>query len=350
MQEIIIPLNPDLEQAPLYEVESPLYGKDMGTNTFVRAVNVGAVKHRNYIGYLELCYANHYSPVVRPDFIWYGLLCELANMVKETPDAFRKFFTTSDSKTELTVFSGSLDKLPLEKIVELFKSRIPSGVENYLPVFSTSTPDSTEAFYAAFADAVSPFYNYSMMLCGFPSMVIQGTPEDWNKLADAWKNLSSMKIFDGASTSDKKFAAKVQTTLDNCANTMATGVLVEEHWKGMLKVENCGSGHQRMVKGWITSLFRTKPEVGYSENFSSHISKVDYKQLDTGIEYSAYYGLFSSKIDGHILRPSYGTVITRKATEEELESARKNTVTTFKIYSTPVVSKSRKMIGGFSTW
>ena len=303
MKENIIQLDSKLKQFPIKPRGFSLLGNDFGENKFVRQDNIGEIKHRNYLDYLEICYGNHYSPVVRPDFLWYGLLCELAIMVKERPEIFRKFFTASKEKTELVVVSDSLVKFPLEKIMDMFETLVPSGSENYMPVFSTSTPDSTEAFYAAFADAVSPFYNYSMLLCGFPSVVVQGTPEDWVKLSSYWKNLSKIKLFP---KDVKAYVVGVQEILDNCRDSLDDA----NHWKAMFQVKNCGSGHQRQVSGWITKLFRIAPQLEYSENFSSHVSKVNYKQLNTQINYTAYYGLFSSEVDGTILRPKYGCIIT----------------------------------------
>lgn len=343
MKEITIQLDSELKQNPIKERKFSLLGGDMGPNKFIRQENIGAVKHRNYLDYLEVCYANHYSPVVRPDFFWYELLCELSIMVKEKPENFREFFTTVEGKTELIVFSDSLDKLPLEKIMDMFKTLVPSGSENYMPVFSTSTPDATEAFYAAFADAASPFYNYSMLLCGFPSIIVQGTVEDWTKLSDYWKNLSKIKLFSKCDKNVKEYVKNVQTVLDVCRDTFVTGAFVETHWKDMFFVENCGSGHQRQVRGWITDLFRTKPHMAYSENFSSHVSKVQYKQLNTNINYTAYYGLFSSEVDGCVLRPKYGCIITETIPEKEKET--NDDVVRFAIESSRIEAKARKLKG-----
>lgn len=43
----------------------------------------GTVYHRNYLGYLSKCYASHYGIVVKPDYIWYTILCEMAVIVKK---------------------------------------------------------------------------------------------------------------------------------------------------------------------------------------------------------------------------------------------------------------------------
>jgi hypothetical protein len=350
MKETIIQLDDSLKPQPIEKRKYSLIGLDMGGNKFIRQENIGKVKHRNYLDYLEVCYANHYSPVVKPDFIWYELLCELAIMVKANPETFKKFFTASKSKekTELVVLSESLDKLPLDQIMELFETLVPSGSDNYIPVFSTSTPDSTEAFYAAFADAVSPYYNYSMLLCGFPAMVIQGTAEDWTKLSDYWKNLFKLGLFADCPKAIKDYVKAVQTVLDLCRDTIVTGASIEEHWKKMFWVENCGSGHEREVKGWITKLFQLHPRPGYSKNFSSHVSKVNYTQLNTMIKYSAYYGLFSSEIDGNILRPKYGCIITQNMEDEKKKEPKKKKVPDvikFKIYSQKIDAKARKLEG-----
>lgn len=338
MNERTLILDESLETHPIKNTKLPPSGIDFEGNKLVSHDNLGAIGHRNYLGYLETCYADHYSPVVTPDILWYGLLCEIASMVKETPEQYRKFFTTSSDKIEITVFSPSLIKLPLESVIAHAKKLVPTNIDLYLPVFTTSTEYSTEAFCAAFADAVSPYYNYSMMLCGFPSIVIGGTDADWKFLADSWRALVKTTLF-GKNT---EFPTAVQEILDACVVELNNTA----HWKKMFRIENCGSGHQRQVKGWITKLQRKLPRIAYSENFTSQVSKVAYKQLDTGINYVAYYGLLSSEMDGTILRPQFGSVITEVVPKTEKPKPTDiDGVKTFKLYSNPITVKPRKLKG-----
>ena len=46
----------------------------------------GSIFHTNYLDYLAKCYASHNGIIVKPDYIWYTILCEMAVIVKNTPD------------------------------------------------------------------------------------------------------------------------------------------------------------------------------------------------------------------------------------------------------------------------
>lgn len=64
--------------------------------------------HRNFLNYLEKCWAIHYGIVINPDIIWYTILSEFAAIVKSSPKDYEHLFTSSTTKKTLIVQAGGL--------------------------------------------------------------------------------------------------------------------------------------------------------------------------------------------------------------------------------------------------
>jgi hypothetical protein len=165
----------------------------------------------------------------------------------------------------------------------------------FLPTFSTQTETSKLAHCAAFCDAVSPFYSYSMFLCGIPRVKVMGTETDWMLFKNNLQNLK--RIFP-----TKEEWIDGILSIDFISND-------PEFWKGILTMERCGSGSQEEVQGWITKFFINKPKFALPQNFSTHVSEVSYKNISNKKDYIMFLGLFSSKIESGYLIPDYSMII-----------------------------------------
>jgi len=277
--------------------------------------------HKNYLTYLERCYAWHAGAVVAPHHLWYMVLSELAGHIKANAEHYRSLFTNApegSDKTEIVIVSGSLTEIDPQVLVAYLRHMVPVGTDVFLPTFSTATMDYDVAACAAFCDAMSPFYSYSMLLCGFPRIRLEGTRDDWQRFLDHLGQIKGHM---------DKAAAYLGHVEEQIGKVLATydGEPDIEFWKGMFFTERCGSGSDTFVRGWITDFFMEQPSMPKATNFSSHIAKFEYKQLDTEMKYEAFHGLFSSRLDADgFLVPGYSHVTESrgKATEEELAKAR----------------------------
>jgi len=262
----------------------------------------GEYSHKNYIDYLLAAWDSHWGIVINPDIIWYTLQCELTSIVATHVDTYRDLFTTSQEKETITVYSPSLTVMPLDTLMAALEKKIPSEIKAFLPEFSTSNQRSIFARYAAFADMVSPYYNYCMYCCGFPAIDVRGDLSDWTKLVDSWRKITPMF------TKHQDYMARVQDTIERICLSFNDPDL----WRNMFKLDQCGSGHQYYVSGWLTSLFEHEPDTRFPENYPSHISLVAYKQLQTQKNYEMKQGLISSRKDGSFLIPEFAHIIYEK--------------------------------------
>lgn len=309
-------------------------GLETQSQFYVEDNLLGTVYHRNFLEYLEIAWGAHRGVVISPDIIWYGLLCEVASIIKAKPDQYRKLFTESDEKQLIAVQSDSLTVLPLDEIVRMLKTLIPSDVTSFLPEFSTTTDRSRVAKYAAFADAMSPYYNYGMFACGIPSIRVDGTRKDWQKIATNWSAIAS------ALCTHVEYFYKSSVALKSIVEHLGSAL----QWKTMFNLERCGSGSQTEVSGWITDLFLTQPKgPKYVSNFASHLSKVEYEQLQTKRKFVAFHGLlFSTEQDG-LLLPDFGQVIL----EQTAPKTTKYKEPTTSSITFPVTKSAQKLRGGF---
>lgn len=291
---------------------------------WVRGELKGRVFHANYLDYLEFCYGAHYTPVISPDILWFGLLNEMASLIREDPEAVRQLFSSKPDKVRITVITDDPEVIPLDAIVAQLKHLVPSGTDTYLPTFSTTVPSARFAHYAAFCDAVSPYYDYCMKLCGFPAVRIDGTVNDYVKLSESWRAIPDL-----LKRQSPVWWAQVQTILDSLIVHIKGATdddpqcrdASTKWFKTLFTAKRCGSGSDTEVTGWITQLYRKQPKrPAYASNYEPHIAKVEYKALDSGREFTMLYGLFSSEVtDDAVVVPSFSPLVFERGLKAMVE-------------------------------
>lgn len=277
------------------------------------------VTFTNYLLYLDWCYRNHEGVVLRPDDIWYVLVSQLAGVVKEDPKAFAHLFTdTPEKKQTLVVCTLHPYLMPVHRLVDLLKSVVPSDVTLFLPNFTTTQPAMYAACCTAFADMVSPYYDYCMMCCGIPRIRVEGTREDWTKLHEKWVNVVALLKL------TKKEQIDWAKSVADVLHELAYFRPVQSFWKDMFYHERCGSGSDMEVRGWFARLYLKQPELAKACNFATCISEIKYKNLETQKNYVMKQGCFTGTyevFDGvQFLVPQYNWVVM-----EQLESQRQET-------------------------
>lgn len=280
----------------------------------------GTVIHRNYLDYLSKCYASHNGIVIKPDYIWYTILCEMAIIIKDNPEAYRKVFTDSQEKKDVQVLTLDPVVMPIDTLTKEVFKLIPSGLkqDDVILNFSTTTQSSTFAFSTSFLDAASPYYNYMMYMCGYNKIKVLGSIEDYEMMSDAISRLKN--IYDGTDTVMINYLNKSDENVQNIIYNWEN----KDFWNKIFYLEECGSGSQVEAKGWFTDFFNKYPSVGYVENFSTHISIVEYKNIDTDKDYVMNSGLLSSIIEGDYLIPDFEFYVLEKEVYQKQQDSIKN--------------------------
>jgi hypothetical protein len=275
----------------------------------------GTVFHENYLQYLSTAYATHHGIVIKPDYIWYTILCEIAMLVKKEPAKYQQIFTDSKKKKEVSVPTLDPVVMPINTLIDALFDLIPKGLsrEDILLNFSTTGKADTFGFSTAFLDAASPYYNYSMYMCGFNKIKVLGTVEDYKRMLKAINHLV-LDIFDMPDEISPvmEYLMKIALIVEDLKLNFDN----REFWAGIFYVEFCGSGHQEEVRGWFSNLFAKYPDVGYVQNFSTHLSVINYKNITTDKEYTMNSGILSSVVENDYLMPEFeyyiNEIITNK--------------------------------------
>lgn len=211
----------------------------------VRDCIAGDHRHLGYLGYLALAWKNHYGVIFTPDIFWQLFLTEVAGYIKDNAETYRDLFTDSDEKKEIIVETGDPQLIDLNKIAEALLMLTPTNTKMFLPEFSTTTEGAALAFKAAFADAMSPYYDYSMLMCGIPRVKVLGEENDWNEVI---KNIESFGEVIALPEYFEKVTGLAERIKENISEPDT------EFWKDIFRLDRCGSGGQTEVRGWINDL------------------------------------------------------------------------------------------------
>lgn len=277
-----------------------------------------AVHHGNFMQYLLACWNGHHGVVVRPDVIWFELLCELANLVNQHPDKFRHLFTKeAEGKGLIMIQTATPAIMPLDLLIERLRALVPLDAETFLPQFSTGGKASRFAHYAAFADMASPYYDYATYLCGIPAIMVVGTQEDWDTALLAWKKIGDEMrslVPEEAGWFDR-VGATLEAIAAHQEDKSPESDPTKRFWSNFFTAKKCGSGSDVEIDGWFSNLYRTQPD-GLRKpcNFLPHRAIVNYTDLSSGTAYSMHVGVFFSILDEetNFLSPSFGNVVLEK--------------------------------------
>lgn len=298
MKEIILDNSLEINEREFDKFNPKYFFENI--NNFEPLTNINAdIIHRNYLDYLTLCWKRHYGVIISPTILWNIVLSNLAFEVNQRPKTYRKYFSESEKKQEICVRQGG-KLISTELLINGLNGYVPSDImEHCFPNFTTNNEKSKIANYTAFLDMVSPYYNYSMFLCGIPKIKILGSKEDWYLFID-----NCLKI--------SKQIPEFITYLLKVSNRITT--ILEEivDYSNFFSLQKCGSGSQLEVNGWITEFFIEQPKVPYLNNFIPCISKIDYHNYNDGNDYRLYAGLFSSIIKDSYLIPDFDNIYFKK--------------------------------------
>lgn len=283
---------------------------------------------------IHQAFASHVALGIRPDTLWYMIVHEVAEHVRQHPDTYAGIFTaTPESKQTILVRDNSLCyDAPSDWMRSIGLVREPLAakvtdrtLELFVPSFSTSTPADEIALLVAFMDTVSPYYRFEWQtMCGIPQVRLEGTAADWQTVYQSTDQLASM--FDGLNGYFSDLLPVLETIVET-----ASGTAPDEHfWRSIYKYGG-GSGGP-YVNGWITAFFahiQTRDGAklkeyfdwsasmnhsfgGFSTNqFPSHISRVPFvwDYLGTYFDMAFIAGITGVDYDDNFLSPQLGFAV-----------------------------------------
>ena len=232
-------------------IELRLHGKVDGCSNTTSPVVFS--RQHGFVGAAYLAFNDHRPLVISPDHIWL-LICQgFAIHVRENAEAMRHQFVAHEGKKEIRIVRPDIHKgqedAPWDDVIAHFSRLVQSYVLNNLyqtitPKFSTTTPTDTTAFEVAFLDTVQDYFALSMTLCGIPSITLEGSPDDWRKLRQHMRELSSYNL--------DWWIRVLEPILDEFV-LAAEGHVNKTFWQDFYKHKSSSGGP--FISGWLLKFF-----------------------------------------------------------------------------------------------
>jgi len=215
---------------------------------------VGEVRYHPFVASVHMAFSDHRPLVLSPDIIWILIAQGFANHVNCHAENLRSRLVKHSGKARIRVqrddfIKGSLEN-PWPEVFSEFSKQIRNHIGQtthslLTPHFSTTDAISVAAAEVVLLDAMQSYFSYEFAtLCGIPQVVLEGTPEDWETLADRVRGLADFGL--------KWWVDAVTPVLDEIASA-ARDQINPYFWKSIYKVDD-GSGGP-YITGWITSFF-----------------------------------------------------------------------------------------------
>ena len=199
---------------------------------------------------VHLAFSGHRPLVLSPDCIWLTIVQGFAHHVNKYAEDLRGRIVRHAGKKDLCVRTDSLEPAAWPQLVSQFSAQIrdnsdPVLYETLLCDFSTTTPNIRTANEVALMDAYQRYFRYIMVcICGIPTITLEGTPSDWQRIRDRIELLATFGL--------EWWTSRLAPILDEFVAT-ANGAPNLSFWQAIYKPQRAYA--TEMATGWIADLF-----------------------------------------------------------------------------------------------
>ncbi|PIL35816.1 hypothetical protein GSI_01476 [Ganoderma sinense ZZ0214-1] len=135
-------------------------------------------------------YGQHHHLRIRPDDVWIAILSQLSFYINKHAERLRNHFVAHEGKKELRVQTvGTRYTVDFGRLAVQMSSKVHENVvdktlvEWVLPNFTTSTPQDVTVCSVLLMSTLQKYFGFVMgLICGIPSVTLEGEKEDWEKL------------------------------------------------------------------------------------------------------------------------------------------------------------------------
>jgi hypothetical protein len=199
---------------------------------------------------VHLAFSDHRPLVLSPDCIWLTIVQGFGHHVNTYAEDLRGRIVRREGKKDLRVRTDSLEPAAWPHLVSQFSAQIrdnsdPVLYETLLCDFSTTTPAIRTANEVALMDAYQRYFQYIVMsICGIPTITLEGTAGDWQRIRDRIELLATFGL--------DWWTSRLAPILDEFVAT-ANGAPDLSFWQAIYKPQRAYA--TEMATGWIADLF-----------------------------------------------------------------------------------------------
>ncbi|OAQ67104.1 hypothetical protein VFPPC_14433 [Pochonia chlamydosporia 170] len=198
--------------------------------------------------------------VLRPDDVWLAILTQFSFYVNGASDELRDKFVDHDGKKTICVdvtpqkFEDvDIGKLSVQ-FTQAMKKQVKDGdefVDWLLPKFSTTTETDEAVAAIMLMSTMKSYFEYLMLCgCGFPSVTLQGSRDDWVDIRNR------IPRFADYGTDAKEWSVYLEKILDKMILSFDEPESrdVRDFWMNVRHAAgHDGSMDMRTMSGWITA-------------------------------------------------------------------------------------------------
>ncbi len=165
---------------------------------------VARVSFHPVVAAFHLAFNDHRPLVLSPDMIWLLVAQGFANHVNANAEELRSKCVKHSGKVTIEVrrddFVKGAPENPWPEVFGAFSGRIREHIGAVmhtllLPNFSTTGAAEKASAEIVLLDAMQSFFDCTLIsLCGIPQIVIEGTPNDWEVLAERTRGLGQFGL------------------------------------------------------------------------------------------------------------------------------------------------------------
>lgn len=201
-----------------------------------------------------IAFSQHRPLVLTPDAVWITIAQGVAHHMTVHGERLRSRLVDHSGKLELTFpCRGWVEGSPENPWAEAFASWAGQIREHVGPAahdalvcdFSTTGPVELAASQVVLMDTFERYFQYALCcICGIPTVTLEGSPADWQRLAKKAAYLESFEL-----------DWWLEHLLPICQQFVraSRGDIDIEHWQGICKLREDYGGD--IINGWVARLF-----------------------------------------------------------------------------------------------
>lgn len=277
---------------------------------------------------MQIAYYEHRPFVLSPDMIWLLISQGFAHHVNFNAEKLRNSFVDFQEKKNLTIKTDNLlgnshdwVNIP-QQLIEQMSPYLPDKlIETLTANFSTTGITEQIASQITILYGFKSYFEYVVhdIICGIPSITIEGTAEDWQKIIDKAKSLRIYHLEDWIDS----LLPLIKEFID-----ASQGIVNPVFWRSMFKIPTQGyCNFPSEFDGWIFNFFPyyadgvpvnlAKNKINSIADFPDEICSVPFCWiLDYGTEKTILYMEFmagfvgvSQNYETKALRPEIGWMV-----------------------------------------
>jgi hypothetical protein len=250
----------------------------------------------NFLNAFLTAYNYHLPIKIRPDDISLIIKFIISTCINNNAEKMRDIFVSHEKTKNIEVFSCYFD---LNYITNLFKNKIQENiknkdfVDNFCTSYSTTTNLIDSVSNITLMNTLKEYFTYSMLLgCGIPTVILEGTIEDWNKLQQFYNYFKNLLIKTELEIWFSHFDVIINMFIE-MRNLQDTGKVdapshIKELWKRVISYVPYGSGGQTFLGGWIRLFMPYNPR-NQVIKFDKYIKCLDLNTIAPDINNNISY-------------------------------------------------------------